>query len=173
MGWIRSSLTSRNVAVLSFFGRRCLRQTMVSVPGWELKWFGAVTACMYLGFGLSRERRFFASISFPVDRSHPSLHLAFCSLCKSDWVPSELRNKWFLCTSHIICVVGVMLVYYRSFSLQVIFVRWLLIFVAVIAESRTFQHFVIFVAPSLRPAQKCRTRRLCFTLCTLENCNSP
>jgi len=49
----------------------------------------------------------------------------------------------------------------------------LLIFVAVIAESRTFQHFVIFVARSVWTAQKCRTHRLCFTLCTFENCNTP
>jgi len=66
-----------------------------------------------------------------------------------------------------------MLVYYRSFSLEVIFVRRLLIFVAVIAESRTFQHFVIFVARSVRPTQTRRTHRLCFTLCTVENCNTP
>jgi len=173
MGWIRLSFTSRIVVVLRFSSRRCLHQTMVSVPEWELKRFGVVTAFVYVVFGLFRERRFFASMSFSDDRSHPSSHLTFYSLCNSDWVLSELRNKCFLCTSHIICIVGIMLVYYRLFSLEVIFTWWLLIFVAVIAESRTFQHFVIFVARSVWTAQKCRTHRLCFTLCTFENCNTP
>jgi len=74
-------------------------------------------------------------MSFPVDRSHPASHLAFYNLCNSDRVVSELRNKCLLCTSHIICIVGIMLVYYWLFSLEVIFSWWLLIFVAVIAES--------------------------------------
>jgi hypothetical protein len=96
MGWICSSLNAKNVAVLRFLSRFCLHQTMVSFIEWLLKWFGVVTACVYLGCDLSRERQCFASKSFTIDRSHPSSHLAFYNLCNSEWVVSELRNKQVL-----------------------------------------------------------------------------